>query len=957
MSDARPMASRLTDKKIPEKPALEGLEDSWGSAWESRGTYRFDRASSTRENIFSIDTPPPTASGSLHIGHVFSYTHTDIIARYQRMRGKNVFYPMGWDDNGLPTERRVQNYYGVRCDPAVPYDSTFVPPFMGGDNKSSKSADQLPISRRNFIELCERLTVEDEKQFEDVWRKLGLSVDWTQTYRTIGTEAQTAAQRAFLRNLNRGEAYQADAPTLWDVTFRTAVAQAELEDKDVPGAYHRVAFHAPDGSDVFIETTRPELLAACVALVAHPDDERYQALFGTTVRTPLFDVEVPILAHHLAQKDKGSGIAMICTFGDVTDVIWWRELDLPNRTIIGRDGRIVGEAPDVIQTDTAKEAYAQLAGKTIFSAKATIVELLRASGELIGEPKPITHPVKFFEKGDKPLEIVSTRQWYIINGARNAELKATLIDRGHELAWYPDFMRVRYENWVNGLAGDWLISRQRFFGVPIPIWYPLDDDGNPVFDRPIAPAEESLPVDPSSDTAPGYDESQRGKPGGFLGEVDVMDTWATSSLTPQLAGGWERDPELFALVFPFSLRPQGQDIIRTWLFSTVLRAELEHHCLPWANAALSGWILDPDRKKMSKSKGNVVTPVAMLETHGSDAVRYWAASSRLGTDASFDPENPKQIKIGRRLAIKVLNAAKFVYSFPVPEVSVPEALEGTVTSVPEETAPRSSRRAPEGTVTSVPEALEGITTSVPEVLEGTTVTSVPEALEGITVIPQFPSRTSGNVAARGNAITNPLDLDLLAELAVVVDTATRAFEDFDHAKALEATEQFFWTFCDDYLELVKERAYGASTPEGQASAVLALRRAVDILLRLFAPFIPFATEEVWSWTHDESVHTAPWPVMPDDPREAETQLSTIQPIGLLTVVSAALIGIRRAKTDAKASQKTEVTSATVCAPAQQLALLRQAADDLKGVGRIKELRFIEGEELAIIDVVLAELEA
>ncbi|HUG51199.1 MAG TPA: valine--tRNA ligase, partial [Terrimesophilobacter sp.] len=624
---------------IPDRPVLEGLESKWGDAWEAQGTYRFDReaalASRASGNdahpIFSIDTPPPTASGSLHIGHVFSYTHMDLIARYQRMRGRSIFYPMGWDDNGLPTERRVQNYYGVRCDPSLPYEPDFTPPFEGGDNKSSKAADQKPISRRNFIELCETLTAEDEKQFEALWRKLGLSVDWAQTYRTIGPKSQTAAQRAFLRNLSRGEAYQAEAPTLWDVTFRTAVAQAELEDKPVTAAYHRVAFHRPDGTDVHIETTRPELLPACVALVAHPDDERYQALFGTTVTTPIFGVEVPVLAHHLAEKDKGSGIAMICTFGDVTDVVWWRELDLPNRTIIGRDGRIIADAPDVIVTDAATAAYADIAGKTVFSAKAKVVELLRESGELIGEPKPISHAVKFFEKGDKPLEIVSTLQWYIRNGARDEKLRDAMLARGKQVNFTPEFMRVRYENWVGGLTGDWLISRQRFFGVPIPVWYQLDAVGEK--GAVIVPSEDSLPIDPASATAPGYDESQRGVPGGFIGEVDIMDTWATSSLTPQIAGGWERDPELFDLVFPYSLRSQGQDIIRTWMFSTMLRAELEHGTVPWHNAGISGFIVDPDRKKMSKSKGNVVTPAAMLDEHGSDAVRYWAASSRLGTDA------------------------------------------------------------------------------------------------------------------------------------------------------------------------------------------------------------------------------------------------------------------------------------------------------------------------------------
>jgi len=858
---------------IPDKPALEGLEQKWVDSWESAGVYRFDRTGRERGDIYSIDTPPPTASGSLHIGHVFSYTHTDIVARFQRMSGKTVFYPMGWDDNGLPTERRVQNYYGVRCDPTLPYDPDFAPPFEGGDNKSTKAADQVPISRRNFIELCERLTVEDEKQFEALWRQLGLSVDWTQTYRTIGDDARAASQKAFLRNLARGEAYQADAPTLWDVTFRTAVAQAELEDRVQPGHYHRVAFARSnsDGS-VEIETSRPELLPACVALVAHPDDERYKPLFGTTVTTPIFGVEVPILPHHLAQADKGTGIAMICTFGDVTDVVWWRELDLPNRAVIGFDGRFLAEAPEAIATDAGREAYGRLAGKTVFSAKQAVVEMLRESEALLEEPKAIQHPVKFFEKGDRPLEIVSTRQWYITNGGRDAELRERLIELGKDIEFVPDFMRVRYENWVRGLAGDWLVSRQRFFGVPIPVWYPLDDEGNPVFDQPIVPDEGQLPVDPSSDAAPGYSEAQRGVAGGFVGELDVMDTWATSSLTPQLAGGWDRDEELWKLVFPFDLRPQGQDIIRTWLFSTALRSLLEHGEKPWSHTTISGFIVDPDRKKMSKSKGNVVTPAGMLDQHGSDAVRYWAASSRLGTDAAFDPQNPTQIRIGRRLAIKILNAAKFILTFDA---------------------------------------------------------------EG-----------AGAGVGR-DAVTHPLDWSMLATLDRVVETATTALHGYDHARALESAEAFFWTFCDDYLELVKERAYGAAESEdnGQASAIAALRDALRTMLRLFAPYVPFATEEAWSWFGEGSIHAADWPVPGGTPESTDT--------ALLTLASEALIGIRRAKTDAKASQKTRVAHATIAGPAAQVEMLQLARADLEAVGRIDELTFTEGTALSVTHIELA----
>ncbi|MBN9194975.1 MAG: valine--tRNA ligase [Microbacterium sp.] len=854
----------MADAQIPDKPALEGLEQKWDAAWRDRGTYLFDRDAARakgRAGVYSVDTPPPTASGSLHIGHVFSFTHTDLKVRYERMRGKTVFYPMGWDDNGLPTERRVQNYYGVRCDPSLPYDPDFTPPFEGGDNKSSRAADQLPISRRNFIELCERLTVEDEKHFESLFRQLGLSVDWTQTYRTISDDTMRTSQSAFLRNLERGEAYQALAPTLWDIDFRSAIAQAELEDREQQAAYHRLAFHRSDGTgDLIIETTRPELLAACVAVVAHPEDERYRPLFGTTVRTPLFDVEVPVVAHPLAQPDKGSGIAMICTFGDVTDIVWWRELDLPNRTILGKDGRVLADAPDVIVGEGPLAAYAELVGKTVFSARKAVVELLDASGELEGVSKPFSHVVKFYEKGDRPLEIVSTRQWYVRNGARDAALRDTLISLGKTMSWHPDFMRVRYENWTNGLTGDWLVSRQRFFGVPIPVWYALDQNGERDYDRVLVPDAASLPVDPTTDVPPGYTEDQRGIPGGFEGERDIFDTWATSSLTPQLAGGWHRDDELWDLVAPFDLRPQGQDIIRTWLFSTMLRSALEDGRAPWANAAISGFIVDPDRKKMSKSKGNVVTPADILEQHGTDAVRYWAASSRLGSDAAFDPQNPTQVKIGRRLAIKVLNAAKFVLSFPVPD---------------------------------------------------------------------------------GATITHALDASMLATLDGVVRDATRAYEAYDHARALELTEGFFWTFCDDYLELVKERAYDRSDV-GQASAAFALRTALSTLLRLLAPVLAFATEEAWSWFEEGSVHTASWP----EPGGSEGDPAVLGAVG------EALIGIRRAKTEAKASQKTSVARVVIAAPAATIERLRLAEGDLKAVGRIALIEYVESDQVAVRDIEL-----
>jgi valyl-tRNA synthetase len=846
----------MASAAVPEKPTLDGIEAKWSAVWEAEGTYQFDRTK-TREQVFSIDTPPPTVSGSLHVGHVFSYTHTDCMARYKRMRGLEVFYPMGWDDNGLPTERRVQNYYGVRCDPSLPYDPAFTPP------AEPDAKNQIPISRRNFVELCEQLTVEDEVVFEDLWRRMGLSIDWSQTYQTIDRNAQRVSQIAFLRNLARGEAYQSEAPTLWDVTFRTAVAQAELEDRERPGAYHRIGFARTESptEQVFIETTRPELLAACVALVAHPDDERYQPLFGTTVTTPAFGVEVPVVAHRLADPEKGSGIAMICTFGDLTDVIWWRELQLPTRPIIGWDGRILSETPTWITAASGIENYARLAGATSHTAKERMVEILRESGDLVGEPKEITHPVKFFEKGDKPLEIVTTRQWYITNGGREPILREQLLERGRSIIWHPEHMKVRYENWVEGLNGDWLISRQRFFGVPLPLWYPLDAEGNPIYDSPIVPDESVLPIDPSSDAPVGFTEDQRGVPGGFMGDPDVMDTWATSSLTPQIAGGWERDPDLFSRVFPMDVRPQAHEIIRTWLFSSVVRAHLEEDCLPWTHATISGWILDPDRKKMSKSKGNVVTPMALLDEYSSDAVRYWAASGRPGTDTAFDVG---QMKIGRRLAIKLLNASKFALSMGVPS--------------------------PDATV------------------------------------------------------TEPLDRAMLAGLADTVTQATAAFEGYNYAKALELAETFFWNFTDDYVELVKVRAY--SDDASADSAKLALTTALDALLRLFAPFLPFTTEEVWSWNHTGSIHRSSWPEA-----DAIRALAGDGDPRALVDIGIALSLIRKEKSEAKVSMRTEVTAAVISGPAAVIARIQGCAGDLQGAGRIEALELVETEGSEITAVV------
>ena len=845
---------------VPDKPALEGLEQKWAARWEAERVYQFD-PSRPREEVYSIDTPPPTVSGSLHVGHVFSYTHTDVVARFKRMRGRAVFYPMGWDDNGLPTERRVQNYFGVRCEPSLPYEPAFTPP-----DKPPKPP--IPVSRPNFIELCTRLTGEDEKVFEHLWRHLGLSVDWSMTYATIERRAQRVSQLAFVRLLNRGLAYQVEAPTLWDVDFRTAVAQAELEDREQPGAYHRIRFARSDGEgEVEIETTRPELIPACVALVAHPDDERYQPLFDREVTTPLFGVSVPVKAHPLADPEKGSGIAMICTFGDLTDVVWWRELALPVRAIIQPNGTLRplswGEAGwESADRDAAQASYDQIAGLPAAKARAKIVDLLRENGDLTAEPRPITHAVKFYEKGDRPLEIVTSRQWFI----KTMEFRDRLIQRAGELRWHPAYMQARLENWINGLNGDWCVSRQRFFGVPFPVWYRVREDGAVDHAALLLPAEDQLPIDPSTDVPDGFTAGHRDRPGGFTGDKDVMDTWATSSLTPQIAARWEEDPDFFARVFPMDLRPQAHDIIRTWLFATVLRSELEHECLPWGNAAISGWVLDPDRKKMSKSKGNVVTPMGLLEEHGSDGVRYWAASGRPGTDTAFDPA---QMKVGRRLAIKLLNASKFVLARPGPV----------------------------------------------------------------------------------GPVTHPLDRGLLTSLRTIVADTTRALEGYDYARALQLTETFFWSLCDNYLEMVKSRRYGDHGDEAAGSANATLLGVLSVLNRLFAPYLPFAAEEVWSWWQPGSVHRAQWPQVEEIERLASADPEAERALAAAVEV---LGEIRRLKSTEKRPLKARIVLAEVSWTADVLQLLKRVEMDVRTAAGVERFAYVEGGDRLSLSVTFAE---
>ena len=825
-------------------------EIRWHRAWQEAGLYHWDETR-PRDETFVVDTPPPTASGSLHIGHVFSYSHTDILVRYQRMRGRNIFYPLGWDDNGVPTERRVQNLFHVRCDPTLPPD-----PELALEPASAKVRKKAPrrISRHDFLDLCARVTEEDEQAFLELFARIGLSVDWRTEYATIDERCRTLAQRSFLDLHEKGHTYTVEAPFMWDVDFQMALSQADVEDRLQPGAYHDIEFGVQGSDQAFvISTTRPELLAACVGVTAHPDDERYQGLFGRTARTPLFHAPVPIFPSEKADPDKGTGILMVCTFGDQTDVEWWREQGLALRQILGKDGRLrpVAFGEDAFPSEAPERAnavYAEIEGKAVERARARVVELLAeaehsATGNgpaLQAPPRPIEHAVRFYEKGEHPLEILPSRQWFV----RLLDKKPALLQKGSEIEWHPPHMEHRFRDWTENLSLDWCISLQRYFGVPIPVWYPLDADGVPDHDHPIVATADQMPVDPMTDRPAGYEEAQRNRPNGFVGEPDIFDTWFTSSLTPQIGSGWVLDPERHARLFPADIRPQSHEIIRTWAFYTIVKAMLHEDSVPWHHVTISGWILDPDRKKMSKSLGNVVTPLPVIEQFSADAVRYWAANARLGVDTALDES---VFKVGKRLITKLWNASKFVLSQP---------------------------------------------------------------------------------GAPG-PVTHELDRAFLGELRALVEQATKDADAFELARTLQDTEQFFWSrFTDTYLELAKTRARNGDDEEGRNSAVTSLRFALGVLLRMFAPVLPYVTEEIWSWVHgaergEPFIHGAAWPTV----AEFDGFAPAADP-GSFDLAVAALAAINKAKADGEVSMGREVETLELVAPAATIERLTPVLSDV-----------------------------
>ncbi len=831
----------MTENNKPESQSYDhkAAESKWQEYWEKNEIYKWDEQS-TREETYSIDTPPPTVSGLLHMGHIFSYTQADFIARYQRMKGKSVFYPMGFDDNGLPTERLVEKVKKIR-------------------------ATEMP--REDFIKVCMDVVKDAEEEFRSLFRSTALSVDWTQEYQTISEHTRKISQMSFIDMFKKNNVYRTLQPTLWDPVDRTALSQADIEDKEMPSSMKELTFFIdelkrPNGmrEEVLIATTRPELLAACVAVFYHPEDKRYEKLKGKTAITPIFGVKVPFLADEKVDPEKGTGLVMCCTFGDQTDVDWWKKHKLPTRVILDKAGRIanlqpLGESPEWHSINAPVRLQAikdRLTGLKIKEAREIMLEALKYYG-CLAKQTDITHSVKFAERSGAPLEILVTPQWFV----KVLDKKQELLEKINQCEWRPDFMKLRAEQWVNGLSWDWCISRQRFFGVPFPVWYVKDASKKDLDAKTIVASPEQLPVNPLSDLPLGYKLKKKMEDGSFLAtcvddgkdyivtpDFDVMDTWATSSVSPQInshainAEFKVSDISRHEKLFPFDLRPQAHEIIRTWAFYTIVKAHLHEEQIPWQNLMISGWCLASDKTKMSKSKGNVVTPVELIVDKGADAVRYWASTSRLGTDTAFSED---LLKIGKKLVNKLWNASIF-----------------------------SSQH--------FGKLRENPTTAASDI-------------------------SSGKIA-------EPLDRWIISRLNKTIAKATQKFDEYEYADARSAIEDFFWNdLCDNYLELVKVRSYGELCDEKKRdSAIYTLYHVLEAVLRLFAPFVPHITEELYSKIYQEkfkdikSIHSrGNWPDANSYPADVKSEKLGIATVSILNAV-------RKLKSEQKVSIKHPINN-------------------------------------------------
>jgi len=791
---------------LPKHYDFKEAEPRLQQYWEKNNTNKFDKTS--KKPIYSIDTPPPTVSGKMHLGHAFSYAQQDFVARYKKMRGFSVFYPFGTDDNGLPTKLLVEKTKKVRAH---------------------------DMERGEFVKLCLK-TLEEElrpKYIAD-WKRIGMSCDFSLFYTTINDHCRKISQKSFIDLYKSGREYRAEAPAMYCPKCRTAISQVECEDKSVSSFFNDIVFKV-DGENLVVATTRPELLPACVAVFYHPEDERFHHLKGKMAKVPLFDFEVPILEDERADPEKGTGVVMCCTFGDSTDAEWQKAHNLPIKEAISRNGKMTALA-------------GKYEGKKIEEARKEIIEDMKESNLLL-EQKPITHDVNVHERCGTAIEFIHSKQWFI----KYLDLKEDMVKWGEELDWYPKHMKNRYDNWVNGLAWDWCISRQLPYGVPFPVWYCEDCD------EVIVANEEQLPVD----KCPKCGKSN------FVPEKDIINTWATSSLTPQIAASLV--PELYDKIYPMSLRPQAHDIISFWLFNTVVKSRLHNDVNPWKNCVISGWALDPKGKKMSKSKGNVVEPQVMIDKYGADALRFWAAGSKLGDDLSFQE---KDLVTGKKMVTKLWNASKFCLMH----------------------------------------------------LEDFDETSAPEL--------------------------EMMDRWIMDKLHKMIQSCTDSFDSYEYSKTKSETENFFWnTFCDNYLEIVKDRLYNPDIfgKESTNSARFALYNTINSVLKMVSPLMPYITEEIYQLYFAKkegkvSIHESDWPEWKEslfDPEAEKVGDAAVEIVGV----------VRRFKSEASLSLKAPIKKVTVTAKEDLIKGLELAIPDIKGATKAEDVEFVVGDELNV-DVIL-----
>ena len=691
--------------------------------WEREAIYRFDK--NAGGELYSIDTPPPTVSGSLHIGHLFSYTQAEMAARFRRMQGYNVFYPFGFDDNGLPTERLVEREENIR-------------------------ANDLP--RSEFVAKCQLTVKKYEDEFKEFWKSLGFSVDWETEYQTISPDVCKISQELFLELAATGKAYIKSSPVLWCCECQTSIAQAELETADISSSFNYVPFFV-DGAPLEVATTRPELLYACVCLFVNPCDERYKKHIGKSAAVPLYDFEIPILSDEKVDADKGTGVVMCATFGDSTDAEWFELYKLPYRKVILPDGRIADDVPFI-------------GGLGIQSAHKEIIRLLDERGLLL-KSETITHTVGTHERCGTPVEIIPSRQWYIDILSRRDEFLAA----ADEINWYPASMKNRYSAWVQNLKWDWCISRQRHFGVPFPVWY-CEKCGKPVFAKP-----EQLPVNPlevnySGVCMCGFTD--------FTPESAVFDTWATSSVTPQI------NERLGLKLTPMGMRTHAHEIIRTWTFYTIVRSLYHTGDIPWKDLMICGFILARKGEKISKSKSNnELDPKYLIATHSADVLRYWTAGARLGTDTYFSPDD---LPVSKRFITKLWNASRFALSH----------------------------------------------------------------------LQDFdPSCTQALL---------PVDKWMIERVNQTAKSAAKMLFEYEIGSARHEIDDLFWNdFCDNYIEIVKERLYEPEIhgAEQRRSAQYTLYHALLNILKLYAIYVPHITEHIYQEhfrRHEKavSIHLTRW---------------------------------------------------------------------------------------------------